>query len=135
MTDEEYQLTQNHLGLAVAMIRGLDLRGFLERLACAEALGPILDPTLYRVAASKVASVRRIAEAAMRFKAVIDEEVDEEVEDRRVPDGTPGVRDVDAPCELFRLGTPTGTGRCLGDGHYLCHECEGWTPEVNDDDG
>jgi len=50
------------------------------------------------------------------------------------PDGTPGVRDRDAPCELFQPGTPAGDGSCLGDGHYLCHECEHMTPEDGDEE-
>lgn len=46
----------------------------------------------------------------------------------RVPDGTPGVRDVDAPCEDYQpAGAPwkdaPGTGGCDTDGHYLCREC------------
>lgn len=38
------------------------------------------------------------------------------------PDGTQGVRDKDAPCELFVTGVSSGD--CEGDGHYLCEECE-----------
>jgi len=36
--------------------------------------------------------------------------------------GTPGVRDVEAPCEVFNVGEP-GRGDCETDGHYLCVEC------------
>ncbi|MGH9462243.1 MAG: hypothetical protein ACRD1X_13555 [Vicinamibacteria bacterium] len=35
--------------------------------------------------------------------------------------GMDGVRDPEAPCEVFRNGTPFG--RCETDGHYLCDEC------------
>lgn len=52
----------------------------------------------------------------------------------RVPDGIPHVRDAGAPCEYFVPGTPAGNGACLGDGHYLCQECEEMTPEVDDED-
>lgn len=44
----------------------------------------------------------------------------------RMPDGMPGIRDVDAPCEDFTPGTTAGTlaiGDCATDGHYLCDEC------------
>lgn len=51
----------------------------------------------------------------------------------RVPDGTPGVRDQNAVCEYFTPGIPAGTGGCLGDGHYLCEECENMTPEDDDE--
>ncbi|MFA5135367.1 MAG: DUF1653 domain-containing protein [Patescibacteria group bacterium] len=40
----------------------------------------------------------------------------------RIPDGTAGVRDVNAPCADFRPGKPDGVF-CAGDGHYLCREC------------
>lgn len=38
-----------------------------------------------------------------------------------LPDGTPNVRDVNAPCCEFVPGPPQGI--CRGDGHYLCREC------------
>jgi hypothetical protein len=50
-----------------------------------------------------------------------------------VPDGMPGVRDQDAQCELCEPGTPAGDGSCLGDGHYLCDECEHMTKDVEDE--
>jgi hypothetical protein len=39
------------------------------------------------------------------------------------PDGVPGVRSVNFPCEHFDGLTPDGSGDCHSDGHYLCHEC------------
>lgn len=46
----------------------------------------------------------------------------------RVPDGLPGIRDIDAPCEVFEpVGAPheraPGNGDCETDGHYICSEC------------
>lgn len=46
----------------------------------------------------------------------------------RIPDGEPGIRDVDAPCEAFRpAGDPfeaaDGSGTCETDGHHICSEC------------
>lgn len=49
---------------------------------------------------------------------------------RRIPDGTPGIRDVDNVCEYFTPGDPCGD--CEGDGHYLCLECEGYRPADED---
>jgi hypothetical protein len=43
----------------------------------------------------------------------------------RVCDGLPGIRDIDARCDVFRPGEPAGT-ECAGDGHYLCAECTEW---------
>ncbi len=45
-----------------------------------------------------------------------------EVNGGRIPDGEPGVRDVDAPCDVFEPGE-SGHGPCETDGHYLCVEC------------
>ncbi len=46
----------------------------------------------------------------------------------RIPDGEPGIRDVDAPCSMFEpTGGPfdlaSGAGDCETDGHYICVEC------------
>jgi len=48
----------------------------------------------------------------------------------RVPDGTPGVRDPDNPCEAFIPGTPHPHGDCNTDGHYLCAECSCCNPDA-----
>lgn len=54
------------------------------------------------------------------------------VEDRdRV--GDPGVRDPHAPCADFIPGEPNGA-LCLGDGHYLCWECERLVPYKEDEE-
>lgn len=53
-----------------------------------------------------------------------------DVPTKRVPDGTPGVRDIDAPCEDFNPSATKLTvwsGHCDGDGHYLCRSCEHWS--------
>jgi hypothetical protein len=51
-----------------------------------------------------------------------------EINGGRIPDGEPGIRDVDAPCEDFSpVGEPfersAGGGSCVTDGHYICSEC------------
>jgi hypothetical protein len=51
-----------------------------------------------------------------------------EINGGRIPDGTAGVRDVDAPCDEFQpVGSPyvlsEGGGTCDTDGHYICSEC------------
>jgi len=35
--------------------------------------------------------------------------------------GTPGIRDINHPCEVFAYGDPKGD--CETDGHYMCKEC------------
>jgi hypothetical protein len=51
----------------------------------------------------------------------------------RLPDGTPGVRDVDAPCEDYQPGAsgPPQSANCESDGHYLCHECRWYAPQLD----
>ncbi len=39
-----------------------------------------------------------------------------------VQDGTPGIRDINAPCSDFAPGKPSGL-ECDNDGHHLCSEC------------
>lgn len=51
-----------------------------------------------------------------------------EINGGRIPDGEPGIRDVDAPCDDFvPAGKPwqdaAGDGACDTDGHYVCREC------------
>lgn len=70
MTNEEYQLTQDTLVGVVAVLRGLDLRAFLQRIDRAEAVAPIIDPTLYRQAAVPLGQVRRLAAAALALAQV-----------------------------------------------------------------
>ena len=74
MTDEEYQLTQVQLNMAVGIIRSLPLKDFLARLSEAEAVGPILDPTLYRETMKHAKSVHRIAAAALKLQQVANTE-------------------------------------------------------------
>lgn len=65
MTDEEYQMTQDTLVAVAAVLRGLHLRAFLQRIDQTETPSPIFDPTLYRQAAEPLAQVRRLATAAL----------------------------------------------------------------------
>lgn len=52
----------------------------------------------------------------------------------RLPDGIPGIRDVDRPCAGFTLmnrGEQRGAlSKCPSDGHYLCQECAYISPEA-----
>jgi len=50
---------------------------------------------------------------------------------RRPPVGLPLMRDPNFPCNVFEPG-PRGGFRCFGDGHYLCHECAHFVPDIED---
>lgn len=68
MSDEEYTQTQQELFLLAALVRRLDVNGFLERIAHAEGLAPILDPTLSREAMPKLEIVKQVAYGAAQFQ-------------------------------------------------------------------
>ena len=73
MTNEEYTATQHQLMVMAKIINQMDLTKFLERIETTHAVGPILDPTLYRNAASKMSLVQRVAEEALKFQKVTKE--------------------------------------------------------------
>jgi hypothetical protein len=51
----------------------------------------------------------------------------------RLPDGTPGVRDVDAPCQDYDPGKANlmQSPNCESDGHYLCRGCRWHAPHLD----
>lgn len=68
MKREEYVRTQTALMAVAQTVLGLPLRDFLEWIGRSEALGPILDPTLYRAGCDKLTTIRTIAEGAFAFQ-------------------------------------------------------------------
>lgn len=89
MTREEYIATQHQLMLIAQIINRLDLNSFLGRIETAHALGPILDPTLYRKGMNKMSLVQRVAVAAVEFQKVTKEVFSElkELDERSGPHG------------------------------------------------
>lgn len=67
MSDADYELTQECLVMAANVIAALDLNAFLSRISKAKALGPIVDPTLYKTAGERLDDVRRLAGAALEL--------------------------------------------------------------------
>lgn len=68
MTNEEYKETQYMLVLLARGIANLDLDAFLQRLERADAIGPFINPTLYRDAMGNMEKIRRLAQAANAFR-------------------------------------------------------------------
>lgn len=68
MTKEEYLDTQNKLLLFSEQLEGLDLDEFINRIEQAEAIAPMLNPTLYREGAPRLRIIRRIADSAREVK-------------------------------------------------------------------
>lgn len=71
MTDEEYTTTMHQLFLMAGLIRKTDVNGFLERIARAESVAPILDPTLSRAAGPKLEIVKAVAFGALQFQKAL----------------------------------------------------------------
>lgn len=76
MTSEEYQRTLHELQAVAMVIQVMDLAGFLESIAIAESVGPLLDPQLYMQGSKPLNDVRRIAEAVYDCQRRIRETVD-----------------------------------------------------------
>jgi hypothetical protein len=70
MTPQEYAHTQIALAAALQTLRGLDLQGFIVACDRAEALGPMIDPTLYRNAHAGLDRIRVIAMAGKELVQV-----------------------------------------------------------------
>jgi len=60
------------------MAEHIDFDEILASMSRAEAVGPILDPTLYRAAMPGMKSQRRLIEAAARFKGALAEQLAKE---------------------------------------------------------
>ena len=73
MSDEEYLETQAKLMVAAAVIRGLDLDGFLERIFMAEFGGPAIDPSLYGKAVKRLDAVKALALKAKALQSVAED--------------------------------------------------------------
>lgn len=69
MTNEEYETTQQRLALLGEFTRDLDLAGFISKAETALAMGPIVDPTAWRKAVSRLEQILGLARAAERVQA------------------------------------------------------------------
>lgn len=70
MTDEEYLSAQHLLVVMRATAETIDVEGVLRSIARAEAMGPIMDPTLFREAIDRLRFIRKVAEAVRTLKAI-----------------------------------------------------------------
>ena len=65
---EIYQATQALLLSLARQVRLLPLEKFLESIETAEAVGPLVNPTLYIKAAHNLDEIKKMAEGALAFK-------------------------------------------------------------------
>jgi len=77
MDNEEYLNTQYLLVLQAQLINQLDLDGFLAAIEHAEAVAPIINPTLFIQGAGKLEEVKSLAQAAKLFQAEARRQIEE----------------------------------------------------------
>ena len=87
MDEAQYTMTQHQIVAVAAVIRKMDLAGFLNAIQRSETLAPILDPTLWRRGAAKLSLMKQTAEAlldAQRGLPDMEEWVDAQAEQEAV---------------------------------------------------
>lgn len=73
MKAAEYMSTQQDLVAVGRTVERLDLNEFLRAIAKAEALTPVLDPTMYRKAQANLHGIKRLAESLLPVQAAFRE--------------------------------------------------------------
>lgn len=68
MTNEQYMAAQMALVKASSLLIGYDWDEFLKRITTAETMGPIMDPTKFRLAQDNLRGIKRLAETAREMK-------------------------------------------------------------------
>lgn len=63
-----YLELQHNLVLFAGLVKDWNLAGFLNRIEDAHAVGPILDPTLYRAGVDKMVEIGELARALLMFQ-------------------------------------------------------------------
>lgn len=71
--NSEYMEIQGKILLIGKSLTVLDLDSFLGKISRAEAVAPIVDPTLYRKAAENLLAIKNLAEALNNAKHKFDE--------------------------------------------------------------
>lgn len=73
MNDDQYMDHQQLItGTIAPLLSAMDLDGFLAAIERAEAMGPILDPSLYMAGHRNLAVIKRIARALKHAQTEID---------------------------------------------------------------
>lgn len=82
LADGEYSMTQEQLVLLASLVANLKLDAFLARIERADALTPMLDPTLWMRGGAKLAAVRRLALAAKGLRDEVLRQARDELAER-----------------------------------------------------
>lgn len=73
MDEAQYHQELQSIFNLCSLVRRLKIAAVLEAMERAEATGPILQPTLYRKALTRLAWQKKCALAALRFQHAVDE--------------------------------------------------------------
>jgi len=76
MNKGEYLMVQGQLLAMAQVARDMPLGEFVRAIERAEALGPLLDPTLYRQASFNMGQVKRLALGLLAFQESVGEVMD-----------------------------------------------------------
>jgi len=72
MTNEDYKLTQEQIMMLGKLVQSLKLKEFIETINVAEAVAPIMDPTMYREAGNNLGSIKNMACSLRRFQVTVE---------------------------------------------------------------
>lgn len=73
MPKELYAVMQKRLMQSGALLVNQDWLWFIQSINTAEALAPIIDPTLYLAAGERMKAIKKCAEIANEFSIAFDE--------------------------------------------------------------
>lgn len=73
ISKDEYIKTQLAILNTAKTIAGLDLPGFLAQINRAEAVSPMIDPTMYRKAQDNLQAIKKLAQALLPVKKAYQE--------------------------------------------------------------
>ena len=71
MNKEQYAQTQHTILTLAEIVRDLPLSEFLQAIRRADAIGPIVDPSLWIKGQEKMHEIERMAEGLRRFQFAI----------------------------------------------------------------
>ena len=74
--NDEYQLAQSMVMQIARLVRTLPLKKVLEAISKAEAVGPILDPTLYREGSRNMQDFKQLVVKLRAFQAEIEAQLE-----------------------------------------------------------